>query len=331
MTRKTSPFPSSAGDRTGRITTQVVQIMTVEAGRPLVSLIIPNYNYERALHLTIPAALAQTYQPVEVLVVDDCSTDGSAATAEALGATVLRTPENLGAPGARNYGTRGASGEILFFADSDAALAPDAVARAVALLTSDPRIGVVCGVYEPVPLIRDSLVEEYRCLQLACWNSGEGEISTTYTAMLAIRAAVFDEVGGFDPRLRDTENAEFGARVTARGYKVLLTRGVRSTHDHDDKLRTVLSKFFTRTRKHIPLYMRKPDFSGGLANGPRAYASLVALALIPSVALPVLLGPGWAAVPAGIAVALSCQPHDRGRGDQRSASVAGVAGVPPPV
>jgi cellulose synthase/poly-beta-1,6-N-acetylglucosamine synthase-like glycosyltransferase len=71
--------------------------------------------------------------------------------------------------GRRNFGARHAIGDVLVFVDSDVALRPDAVANAVRLLVSDPQIGAVCGNYDPVPLFRDSLVEEYRCLQQYWW------------------------------------------------------------------------------------------------------------------------------------------------------------------
>jgi glycosyltransferase involved in cell wall biosynthesis len=71
---------------------------------PLVSIIIPNFNYARTLPLCIEAARAQTYAPVEILCVDDRSTDGSAQVAAQAGVPVLRTPTNSGPAAARNLG-----------------------------------------------------------------------------------------------------------------------------------------------------------------------------------------------------------------------------------
>src|SRR5690242_13384344 len=121
--------------------------------RPLVSVIIPNYNYARTLRMCIEAVQAQTYRPIEITVVDDCSTDDSVAIAESLGVRVSRTPGNGGVATARNVGAAAASGEVLLFLDSDIALEPTAVERAVERLLADPEAGAVCGVYEPTPLI----------------------------------------------------------------------------------------------------------------------------------------------------------------------------------
>lgn len=268
---------------------------------PEISVIIPNYNYARTLGLCLTAIRAQTRPPAEIIVVDDGSTDDSVGVARSFGARVLHTGGNLGPPAARNLGAAHATGKVLLFVDSDVALEPDATDTALAMLGSDPCIGAVCGTFKPEPLIRDGLIEEYRCLQLCYWMAGEGPISTSYTAILAIRAEVFAEVGGFNARLRHTENADFGHRLGQR-YQVLLTQRVKGRHDHDDRLAVLLGKFFTRARLHVPLYLRRPDFEGGLAAGGRGWGAIAALITVFSLPA-VLLGPLWAGLPAAAAIA----------------------------
>ncbi|WP_426511605.1 glycosyltransferase family 2 protein [Dactylosporangium sp. McL0621] len=258
---------------------------------PLVSVIVPNYNYAGALPLCLQALREQTYPNLEVIVVDDCSTDDSPAVAAGFGFRVLRTPRNGGPAAARNLGAEHANGEILFFVDSDVAARPDAVANAVELLRSDPAIGAVCGNYDPVPLIRDSLLEEYRCLQQSYWLiADEGRIATLYTALLAIPVAVFREIGPFNPRLRETENADYGRRLAQR-YEIWLSPRVRGVHDHDHDLGVLVRKVFVRTALHIPMFIRKPTFPGGITSGPRAWVSIAAPLALLAIALPVLLGP----------------------------------------
>jgi glycosyltransferase involved in cell wall biosynthesis len=266
-----------------------------------VSIVIPNYNYAKTLGLCLASVREQTHQPYEIIVVDDGSTDDSVAVAQSFGARVLRTGGNYGPPAARNVGAEQAGGDVLLFVDSDVALEPDATRIALEMLGADPRIGAICGTFRPEPLIPDGLIEEYRCLQLAYAMGGEGPISTSYTAILAIRTEVFREIGGFNAALRHTENADFGHRLSQR-YQVILTQKVRGVHDHDDTLRVLVTKFFTRARLHVPLYLRKPEFEGGLASDAKgwgAIAALFALLTLPTL----LLGPWWAALPAGLAVA----------------------------
>jgi glycosyltransferase involved in cell wall biosynthesis len=238
-----------------------------------------------------------------VIVVDDRSTDDSVDVARRHGVRVVVTDVNIGAPAARNLGAELAHGEVLFFLDSDLALAPDTIDNAVRLLQSDPAIGVVCGTYDPEPLIQDSLVERYRSLQLHYWISGnEGDITTIYSALFAMWTKVFHEVGPLNPALRHSENAEYGHRVT-RKYRIVLDNSIRGAHDHDDRLRVVLSKFFHRARLHMPLYLRRPDFNGGPAQSSRGWGALAALFSVLTAAVPALLGPVWALVPAGLLAA----------------------------
>jgi glycosyltransferase involved in cell wall biosynthesis len=266
-------------------------------GEPLVSVIVPNYNYAPALRLCLESLLAQTYPNLEIIVVDDCSTDDSPEVAASYGVTVVKTPANCGAAGARNVGAEAAHGEIYFFIDSDVAAKPDAVANAVELLRADPQLGAVCGNYDPVPLIRDSLLEEYRCLQQSYWLiADEGRITTLYTALLAIPATVFAEIGPFRADLRETENADYGLRL-ARRHPILLSARVRGVHDHDDKWSVLVRKVFQRTMLHMPLYIHTPDFPGGITSSARSWVSIAAAATVAAIAAPVLLGWPYIAVP----------------------------------
>jgi len=109
------------------------------------SVIIPCRNAERTVADAVRSALAQTEPPLEVLVVDDASTDGSAEAARRAGARVLVHATRRNAGGARNAGIEATSGELLAFLDADAVAAPDWLARARRDFEADPRIAGVGG------------------------------------------------------------------------------------------------------------------------------------------------------------------------------------------
>lgn len=112
-------------------------------GLPLASVVVTNYNYARFIGETIDSALAQTYPNLEVLVVDDGSTDDSRSVIESYGARV--TPvfkENGGMASAINAGFRASRGGVVVFLDSDDLLLPTAVAESVELLR-DERVAKV--------------------------------------------------------------------------------------------------------------------------------------------------------------------------------------------
>ncbi|NUS55951.1 MAG: glycosyltransferase family 2 protein [Streptomycetaceae bacterium] len=264
---------------------------------PLVSIVMPNYNHAASLPLTIAAVRAQDYAYTEIVFVDDCSTDGSAAVAAQLGVTVRSTPVNGGPSLARNLGAAAAKGEILLFVDSDVELPPTTVTDAVALLRADPGAGAICGMLDATPLVRDSLVQECRCLQAHYWRiSSEGVVSFLFTALCAMRTDVFVEMGPFDERLRETEEVEYGQRLSER-YPIRLTSALHGRHRDEHRMLPLLSKVFRRCRLRVPLYARRRRSANGFETPSRILGSVAALGAL--VALPLIgvlaavFGPLW--------------------------------------
>lgn len=99
----------------------------------LVSIIIANFNYDRYLAQCIDSALAQTYRPIEVIVVDDGSTDDSRSVIDRYGdrIVVVLHDRNQGQAAAMNAGFRASRGSVVFFLDSDDHLYSHAVERVV--------------------------------------------------------------------------------------------------------------------------------------------------------------------------------------------------------
>jgi glycosyltransferase involved in cell wall biosynthesis len=101
---------------------------SAQSARILVSIVIPNYNYGRYLRIAIDSALAQTYSPVEVIVVDDGSTDDSREVIESYRDRIAPIIKGNGGHGsALNAGYAKSRGEIVIFLDADDELMPDAV------------------------------------------------------------------------------------------------------------------------------------------------------------------------------------------------------------
>ncbi|WP_424533223.1 glycosyltransferase family 2 protein [Sphaerisporangium viridialbum] len=215
---------------------------------PLVSVIVPAHNSEKTLRACLAAALAQTYRDIEVVVVDDASTDRSRVIAGEFPCTLVRHPYNRGVSAARNAGVASSRGEILFFLDSDVGLAPDAVANAVRLLGEDPGCGCVYGVYAKEPLIDDGPVETYRTLHLHhALSRAVGLTSTAVFALAAVPRAVFEQVGPFDDNLRCAEDDEYSERLLAR-HRIRLAAEVTGRHDEADRLLPLLAEQYRRAQ-----------------------------------------------------------------------------------
>jgi glycosyltransferase involved in cell wall biosynthesis len=180
----------------------------------MVSIVIPCYNHERFLPDAIESALAQRRVNVEVVVVDDGSTDGSAAVAERYPVRLVRQP-NRGLSAARNAGLRASRGDILIFLDADDRLYPEAAAAAVDAFTNSPSAMLTVGRCQLIdedgrPLLtnlprvtRDFYAE--LLLRNYIWTP----------AMAACRRAAFDAVGAFDPRFNASADYDLYLRIAS--------------------------------------------------------------------------------------------------------------------
>ena len=111
---------------------------------PLISVILNNYNYDRYLADAIDSALDQQYPNIEVIVVDDGSTDGSRKVIRSYGAKILPIFQaNGGQAAAINSGYRASSGDIVIFLDSDDLLEADICAKIAKLFLADDQVAKV--------------------------------------------------------------------------------------------------------------------------------------------------------------------------------------------
>lgn len=118
--------------------------MTATRERGTVSVVVPCFNQARYLRSAIESALGQSPPPLECIVVDDGSTDETAALAKSLGVIVLTQP-NRGVSEARNAGLAAARGDLVVFLDADDELLPDALAHGTTALAAADRLSAVVG------------------------------------------------------------------------------------------------------------------------------------------------------------------------------------------
>lgn len=112
---------------------------------PLISVIVPAYNMEQFTVLTVQSLLSQTYSPLEIIVVDDGSSDGTVARLEAAFGDRIRLlkQNNAGACGARNKGFAVSRGELIAFLDCDDLWEPDKARRCVEYFRGNPEVAMV--------------------------------------------------------------------------------------------------------------------------------------------------------------------------------------------
>ena len=116
--------------------------MTQPTG-PLVSVVIPAFNAERYLGDAIESVLSQTYSPIEIVVVDDGSTDATGDVAHRFETVQVYTQPNLGTSAARNTGVSHTTGSLVSFLDADDLFRPSKTMMQVDVFRADPSVDAV--------------------------------------------------------------------------------------------------------------------------------------------------------------------------------------------
>lgn len=179
------------------------------AGLPTVSAIIPAYNAEKLIHRAIESALAQTHPMLQILVVDDGSSDGTARVAAQYPVTVITKP-NGGPATARNIGIKHATAEWIAFLDHDDTWHPNKTELQLSYV-NETVAAVFC---EKAPGTENiSFKDMFRA------NYGGNPSSTI------IRRSVLEKLGGFDedPTLVCAEDYNLWLRFMLEGYRFATT------------------------------------------------------------------------------------------------------------
>lgn len=186
---------------------------------PRVSAIIPNYNYAHYLPRAIDSVLGQTYPHVEIVVVDDGSTDNSETVLKSYGSRIRWVrQQNQGVAAARNHGVRETSGELLAFLDADDLWLPLKLERQVQRLVDDPDLGLVhCGVEE---IDGTGAHMRVRLDGLEGWVATELLLFQRAVILgggsgLLVSRTTFEAAEGFDTRLSTSADWDFFYRIAA--------------------------------------------------------------------------------------------------------------------
>lgn len=188
-----------------------------------VSIIMPVYNSHEWLDEAVNSVFAQTHSDIELIVVDDGSTEWATAAAltrlESRGITVIHQ-ENKGPGAARNTGIQAASGEFILPLDSDDTISPDYVARAASVLDTQSDVGIVYCKAE-LTGARSGL------WQLPSYTLEEMLVQGLIFNTALFRRSDWECVGGYDETLTVREDHDFWLRIVGTG---------RSVHKLDDAL-----------------------------------------------------------------------------------------------
>lgn len=248
---------------------------------PEVSVIILTMNRMNCLRSCLESVYRQRFSDMEVIVVDNASTDGTGdlVRREFPDARYVRLEENAGAPGGRNHGIRRARGKICVFIDDDAVFAGSgALEQAVACFRSDERLGLLAfRVLSP----HDGL-EEYKSIPRADKKRIDQDYECSYFcgAGFACRRRVFDEIGMFwEPLFFIGEELDLSYRLLDAGYRIRRAGAISVVHYETAQARVPGKWIYYAARNRFFVALRSLPWRYVASHGLLWWGHLLVLAL----------------------------------------------------
>lgn len=207
------------------------QAACADGPAPAMTVVVPVHNDAENLRACLQAIANSDGPCVEIVVVDDASTDTSAAVAEAMGARVVSLQHNAGPAAARNRGAEAARNPVIFFIDADVCVRRDTLTNMAAVF-ADETVAACFGSYDDAPTHR-GFISQYRNLfHHHVHQHASAQACTFWSGCGAIRGEIFLAMGGFDASYSRPciEDIELGVRLHKAGYNIRLARHVQVTH-----------------------------------------------------------------------------------------------------
>lgn len=203
---------------------------------PRTTVLMSVHNGGRWLRAAVESVLAQTWRDFEFLILDDASTDASAAQIESFDdprIRLIRLPENIGLTRSLNRGLREARGELIARQDADDLSAPERLATQVAFLDAHPNVALVGAQARLIDAgghsrgVRDLPLESASIRWLSLLDN-----PIIHTAVLARAAVIRDELGGYDESFPCCQDYNLWARVLVRGMVGNLPERLVAVREH---------------------------------------------------------------------------------------------------
>jgi len=245
--------------------------------QPLVSVVIVLFNSASYIEACLSSLAALDYAPLEVIIVDNGSTDGSARIArersrrEGLeSCAISMLPRNRGFAKANNHGFALSRGEIILLLNPDTEVYPDMLARLVSAMEEDPAIGVAgCKVYYPDRLtiqhaggyIRDNGLTMHFGADEPDRGQCDQQMDVHYVtgAAMAVRREVFTRAGMLDPGYFPAyfEETDLCLQACRMGYRVAYVPGARLVHHESTSTGKYSNRFLYLYHKNRIRFMVK--------------------------------------------------------------------------
>jgi glycosyltransferase involved in cell wall biosynthesis len=244
-----------------------------------VSVVIPAFNAEETIARCVEGVLAQDYPRLELVVVDDGSTDGTCEQASRHGATVLRIQQNSGTAAARNLGAGRTRSEVLVFIDADVVIPEGSLRRMVGQLLSLRDVLGVGATYSENSAGMN-FISDYKNLDLVYRDIlNPARIKYLATFFFALRRSDFQRAGGFSTAFpgSSVEDMEFCFRLCQGRRAILMDKQIKVDHLKRYTLGSMLRTNFWRLFNMIRIRkMSRGRYPAGTEKSPVYFFNLAA-------------------------------------------------------
>lgn len=188
-----------------------------------ISVVIPLYNKERHIENTINTVLSQSYKEIEIIVIDDGSTDKSAEIVQKITDRRLRfiRKKNEGVSITRNLGVSEASNELVAFLDADDEWKPDYLERIHSLYQKYPNAAIYATNYSVVEQDGKSYTLDYPEIDfeeglIKNYFYSAYTFTPLWTSAVCVRKSIFQQMGGFPTNIRNGEDLDLWCRIALK-------------------------------------------------------------------------------------------------------------------
>jgi len=268
-----------------------------QSAAPQISVIIAARNASRFLEQVFSSLHESTFRDIEVIVVDDCSTDDTARLAREAGARVVKLTTQAGAAAARNRGAEVAAAPILFFTDHDCCFLPDTLARVVSFYQTADERTVLGGTYTLEPYDSDAFASRFQSLHVHYSETRHPVPDYIASHCLGMIRDAFLREGGFPEHLSRIlsngccQDVLFSHRLRRHGYRLVMDAELQVRHIFYFTAKHSLHNAFWKSRAWTRVALGERSLhrdSGSASSEMKAAAfflagAVVAVGLIPFV------------------------------------------------
>lgn len=257
----------------------------------MISIVIPTYNASRFIPGLLNSIFDQTVDDMEVIIVDDCSTDDTVELAKEHPVKVIKMEENVGPAKARNIGVKEAKGDIIFFLDADVIVLDGTLQAVKDHFEKDLSAKCVIGICSTDSL-NEGFVPHYMAMfeYIHLLGTEGAEVSVFAPRCGAIKRDFFLEIGAYNESYKgaDVEDFELARRVN-RTDPIMLNEKMLVRHQFAN-FRQALRNYFKRTVMWVHLFFKEKKLDNAGPTAPSngiaaicAFTSFIILLLIPAV------------------------------------------------